>query len=408
MSFSRVYHVYCEYGVFDIYAGGRKSGIWLKNSHGSYYICGNDHDGRMQLTLPFFPEEANELILEITQNYTRLRKAAEAFDENRLMIYRFCIMAGLPAIEITENFPAMALILARLLEPVFSFSLYRTEFSRLTMMKRKNILEAAGYPAENWVIKALKKLSAADCSGESLEYLHTLAKEGDVEQLKCLRHLKKLNRIVLKTVNCSELLPRIDYMFFDEVTKLMNRDSLPSLENDLNALIELVRENSHYRIRIRRMRTLEDVSAAHYEFIRRYTDRNHYKLCKLINFTQPPLEGLEYGDAEKGIFGIIPLKNGAALWEEGRAMAHCIGGYAERIYHAEGRMYAYHVQVPGEDPATMLISFKRNAWQIDEIRGPANHPVSRKTLYLAREWIAGRGVEAWSNMLDGKQLYSDD
>jgi len=84
-------------------------------------------------------------------------------------------------------------------------------------------------------------------------------------------------------------------------------------------------------------------------------------------------------------FRITALSNNYALWREGQAMRHCIGGDAK--YCAEGRR-VFHLQADDtHDSWTLALAPDGNtAWQVHEICGERNRPPTPKVLEVAAAW----------------------
>jgi hypothetical protein len=98
----------------------------------------------------------------------------------------------------------------------------------------------------------------------------------------------------------------------------------------------------------------------------------------------PPLPGTSQ---------IIPLKTDQDLIKEGLWMDHCIGqgGFATRARHLLG--FGYHViAAPGARPvATLWIEPSQQhlgAFQIGQLQGPGNSPVSPQVRTLIQRWLS--------------------
>ena len=70
---------------------------------------------------------------------------------------------------------------------------------------------------------------------------------------------------------------------------------------------------------------------------------------------------------------VIPLTTSRALWEEGRAMQHCVTTYASRCAVAGYRVFAL---VGETERATLGIIEVGGRWKVDQARGWANGSVS--------------------------------
>lgn len=402
MSYIEQYYINSDHGIFRIYRGVGKNGIWLDTNQGTFFVCGDETHPETQPMLPFYPHETKLMIQDIVERYARITTLACSLSKDRDLCYRLCLTAGTPALELAEEFTALGMLIAHILEPLSDCGDYRRCSERLIRMKRRDIIREAGFPAENWVLKAMKKIPNTDCTREALKTAHAVITNGDELQLKYLRHLKHINGTILKALSAREFLPRIGMNFFDELTRLDDDDDRQRLEYEISDVTELLRHNEDLHRRIPPIRTVEDVYKAHDELIRLCNEWDQYERCKRVRFGKPPLEGIQLETGRGELYGITPLTTGGELWEEGKAMRHCIGGYTERIAGANGRLYAYHLQIPDNEHATMLLYEYGDSWRIDDIRGPGNATVSNTMKQLAQEWLEGRGDEALDALIARK------
>ena len=92
----------------------------------------------------------------------------------------------------------------------------------------------------------------------------------------------------------------------------------------------------------------------------------------------PPIPGNET---------IVPLTSPAMLAEEGREQQNCVAAYSQCVAH--GNQFIYRVLAP--ERATLQILRTPQGWQIGELSGPRNQPVSRATHIAVEQWIRGDG-----------------
>jgi hypothetical protein len=79
----------------------------------------------------------------------------------------------------------------------------------------------------------------------------------------------------------------------------------------------------------------------------------------------PLVQSLQQGDLEA-----VSLNDSDALWEEGAAMAHCVGGYDERCYHNYSRIYS--ILRNGERVATLELRYDNSKLVIGQLYGQRN------------------------------------
>ncbi len=99
-----------------------------------------------------------------------------------------------------------------------------------------------------------------------------------------------------------------------------------------------------------------------------------------LQFPPPPLPGTT---------DIVPLVSPEALLAEGREQANCVASYGRRV--ARGGQFIYRVLAP--ERATLLVVRGRDGWQVGELAGPGNKPVTSVTRQVIERWLAGRGLE---------------
>ncbi len=97
-----------------------------------------------------------------------------------------------------------------------------------------------------------------------------------------------------------------------------------------------------------------------------------------VELPMPPIPGNET---------IVPLTSPAMLAEEGREQQTCVAAYSQCVAH--GNQFIYRVLAP--ERATLQILRTPQGWQIGELSGPRNQPVSRATHIAVEQWIRGDG-----------------
>lgn len=76
---------------------------------------------------------------------------------------------------------------------------------------------------------------------------------------------------------------------------------------------------------------------------------------------------------ESGPFRMHELCNEQELEEEGDAMNHCVGTYAEICKHQPLRIFSIRLKKTGQRVATLAIrETRRGHWDVDQLKGPGN------------------------------------
>jgi hypothetical protein len=85
----------------------------------------------------------------------------------------------------------------------------------------------------------------------------------------------------------------------------------------------------------------------------------------------------------------VVLSTAAALVEEGKAMEHCIGEYADRCGASSLRAYSVRHRKSNQRVATLTVAYKveNDHWFLKEIKGPANTEVSELIIHAANSLI---------------------
>lgn len=257
--------------------------------------------------------------------------------------------------------------------------------------KRHCLLERFCGRGAPWIVRLLDRLEAAQHMKNRKafhELLHT------PHALESMRHCRQLSWSMIDwAAECRELfLTRTGCAAFSEGGSL---DCLVEKTLTLyDLLYDTLRLGKELHIRdygniVKHCRTLRSLAALH--------DAWSERLCAIV-FSEvaarpdnilppPPLPGNK---------NIVPVRSYAELLEEGHAMQHCAGSYAESVRN--GHSYIYKVLNP--ERATLEIARAgASGWAVAQIRGVANSRVTQETLRCVERWMreglsgAGRDIE---------------
>ena len=237
------------------------------------------------------------------------------------------------------------------------------QMRRFIPWKRRNICEALGF--HDCAESILRKIPTFACSISWLLTLRDLLKDSDWQ--KNLRHLPCLNPNVLTFLGYQSFRKRITSSLLQELAR-NQLDSIPGLMRDLLRMEKQLGKTARERFQ-----SIQQIQNSHDQWVekinRNQTDRFH-------EFPEPPIQGNEK---------IIPLHSTSCLIEEGRLQANCVRSYLGNV--ATGSIYFYKLLKP--ERATLSIT--RNTigrWQLKEISGYDNTPVSKTTRQFALDWIS--------------------
>lgn len=76
---------------------------------------------------------------------------------------------------------------------------------------------------------------------------------------------------------------------------------------------------------------------------------------------------------ESGAFRMHELCNASELQDEGEAMDHCVGGFADTCKYTPVRIFSIRIKKTGRRVATLAIKETRKGhWDVDQLKGPGN------------------------------------
>jgi hypothetical protein len=85
-------------------------------------------------------------------------------------------------------------------------------------------------------------------------------------------------------------------------------------------------------------------------------------------------------------YSIVPLDSAKKLWEEGRAIHHCVGSYDRKV--AKGLCYIYSVRQGDERIATVELVRVNGQVRPTQIRGPRNAQPSKEVCAAVSKWLS--------------------
>lgn len=130
----------------------------------------------------------------------------------------------------------------------------------------------------------------------------------------------------------------------------------------------------------------------------------------------------------------VAMRSGLDLYEEGRAMHHCVGGYSIQVIQGSSRIYS--IRRDGKSEATLELVAEpvqwtdntganyqspaggvsrhfapsaARAWKVNQLKGPTNHPVTKRDLNDAVKKLVAKVNECereaalGANSKDGKK-----
>ncbi len=389
MSLTGKYYVQTEEGTLLINFGAPESELWLEREGQQLKILPRSQEKTEQPSvaleqeLDFYP-----LIERYEVFFYRGISVLNSFSDGKLPLLNFFIRYGLPAVELAEDCPALAYVAAQ--SCFFGFNASGFNFyERLPGEKRSKILQVSGFPPVRWIEKLFRKIPATDCHSFFFHDLKKILLSVNAEQQQVLTHIREVNYVAVKILLDDDFLKIFHRSFFDEIPKIVAdsqaADNFGQLYQVKNELLEAVSQD----LRVRLIRKSEDLVVVHEQFVDWLKDQNYLKKIEELDFPAAPFPKLLLSQFKgKHKCGIFPITSGRALWVEGRTMQHCIAGYAKTISAQSGKFYAYHIELPEEEPATFTVFYRQGkSWIIHDIRGVKNTKVSQGVLSFVAMWL---------------------
>lgn len=364
--------------------------IWLVGSEGRKRLIPLMVAERRQLSLPFGRDGAVASLHHlVAQCASRVLSMVSQFTEHEEQLLALCFNAGVPAVEMLEDCPALAFLIATRIESTLRPEEYQDNALALLRRKRHHLLGHFAYPATKQAARLMRKIPPGECSNSLMQHFQCILRQGGPKKIKLLSHLGSINRLVLHAL-CTPLpLQSLFGMRFYEDASRLNDPERMQLTGDLLREIQRLLEAGPVEPgRLVRINSLHALDAVHEQVVQQLTERNWVNdRVRHMILPFPPLSPLRLDEEDGTNYGIFPLDSNWALWSEGVAMHHCIASYLGEIQAGGGRLYAYHVALPGEQPATVLIQRRQGWWRIREFRGPFNAEVSERTTAFVRDWL---------------------
>lgn len=339
------------------------------------------------------------------------------FTYNQENIVQLCVLGGRYAIDLLRSSPALAFYLSF---KVLSWSEPedREKYTlELVRSKRIDILTYMSMHPARWVVKLYNKIPDEECSYLIFRLLYNVIEQQIREEaraidlslndrgvrkkllslimnkkkIKVLRHLPQINRFVLEVMGSNELDSLFESTFYYDACRVP-LDDASEVAFNLRELRRLMRTEQYNQENIQEticLKNIRDIHNYHERFVERLVEEPsfHYTNIVGLEFPPPPVPELRFEKGGKE-WGIIPMTNGEELWKEGSKMHHCVASYAWSISRIGGQSYVYHVELPHENPATVLIEKGYDGrFRIVEIRGVCNDDVGDRVKEMVEGWL---------------------
>ena len=314
-----------------------------------------------------FPQPALELVAAFRERQWHL-----------LVLHRRCPGAA----DLIRTNPALAFCLAsnwvfRAPAPKQPLRDARTWIRR----RQRDLAGWLGFPATEQTVNLLRKIPAEACHITALLYLRQALRESDVASL--LRHFQRLDATILRLACDPNLRTVVAPKLLWNLSALAPSPAV--ISRHVRTLLDLL-ELAKTLVPPREVPACDSV---------RQLIRNHDRMAAELN--QQGLAGLEFMQFPPppipGTETIVPLTGPVMLLEEGRLQMNCVASFVRRV--ARGNEFIYRVLAT--ERATLQLVLGRQGWQIGQLSGPRNQPVSATTRLAVENWIAGDGlIKNWT------------
>ncbi len=248
----------------------------------------------------------------------------------------------------------------------------------LLRRRQREIARWLGFPGEEWVIRALRRVPSRVCDVSSMLYLRDAFRCPEAAEL--LRHAPKLNRSAIRLISDARLRPHVTPGFLEDVA----RDRLGLLHwgaaytlTDLIQMYTAARPGEPPP----RMESTRQLREMHDELVAQVNHEGTFLRERDLVFPPPPIPGTE---------DIVALTSVEALVEEGRDRAHCVGSYGRRV--ASGDCFCYALLRPERGTICIHRAGAEGRWMLQDARGRANRRLRPETMRVIERWLRGEAV----------------
>jgi hypothetical protein len=342
------------------------------------------------ISLPFPPQKSKGSLQGFLNDFPQeVISAVRPFQWRQFVLLKM-VRHRPETLELIQSNPALAWFLA---DAIASKAVLLSKGCEWVFRKRKDILEFAGMPSSNSIIRTLSRIKSDDYTQILFEDLKKLIRQNDkMSRLRFVQYIPGGEIFnLLKHFDCSYWLlsttDSIGMTIWENLT-VDNENNVFRLWTDSKNCAKSLRiacpENQ-----LRKCKSIKDLGDIHDLWLNMYNaaniaQRNDRFLLDYgtYSFPSPPLPG----DAD-----IMPITTIKELEEEGTEMHNCVGTYIENIMRRES--YIYRVLRP--ERATLEISDTTDMHHIRQLKLAYNREPGAETWKKVRYWFASAIQEAY-------------
>ena len=342
------------------------------------------------------PSEANQILIAFPPPWGRAARERDAMrrfieeipgwakaQARRFRVRQFHVLSLLArcpgAADLAASSPSLAWMLAS------SWCFHRPAVRRplrsarsLLRGRQRQIAEWLGFPGEEWVVRALRRVPPRVCDVSSMLHLRGAFRSPEAAQF--LQHAPTLNRCVIRILSEERLRAHVTPQFLADVAidrpNLLHWGTAHTL-TDVLEMFTAVRP----RDRMPMLESTAQLTDLHEELVAQVNGEGTFLSIRDLAIPPPPIPGTE---------DIVPLCSVDALVAEGREMKHCVGSYGRRV--AAGVVFCYALLRPERGTICIQRAGLDDFWVLLDARGRSNRALRPETRRAIERWING-GVD---------------
>ena len=319
-----------------------------------------------------------------------IRAAVMPYHRRSWQLYAMLARCGDPAFELEASNPGLAFVIANCW--VFAPRRVRWEMRRVRSLlwnRRPRALGRLGFPATKSVARVLARV--ARCALDLSALLHLRGGLHDSGALARLRHVRRINRGVIRLLTEPPLAARVG----DRLVAEVSRDA--AYDRDGGSIAGLVRDTDGMISQDGRDPPIWGSLAQLHDAHLRELERVFRSAPRPVNlaFPPPPLPDIPRK--------IEALRHSDALVAEGRSMRNCLASGFHAHHVTQGRIYVYRVLEP-ERCSLAIARTGSGGWRVDELKGPENRPAGRAARDLVWSWLRQNAADV-EERDEGRQLH---
>jgi len=402
--FEKEFSLTCRMGEIVIQKGNSCAHrIWLINGleilqwqRDAHSFCASDIDAKsLRENLPMKISAIVDCLLHAIP-------LVKPFPAKHKQLMQLVATTGQRSLDLLQQNPAMAYLIVSRNIMLTSFDENQYHLTQLLCKKRHQILDLLHYPSPKWMVQLLARIQPHECNEKLFNNLARLYETAEKEKrydsrkkkpatlkLKILRHhMNYPGKLLVTLLNSEQYLHQVSIKFLQEIGAIQHIENEKKIVYELDEIKRITSEELLAVKPTPKIHSLKQLSEIHSNLIKQLSHIDCYSASRQVNFSLPVYQGREICRG-KMRFTITALKTGEELYQEGKAMNHCIFSYQSRISSSGGRLYAYHAQLDHEH-ASVLVAFPVDEpHKIVELRGPANRDISGSMQQMVNEWLQG-------------------